>query len=180
MDILLNELVPFKRLNYFIAYFRRLHRIQHEKDAKTARHVSTLYLFLLIEVLHYLYVYLFSSGDLSPRAQFMHYALFHIISLLRVLYPLAISQFLLMLFFVYASYFRPQCEVLFIIHRVAILRRSTPWFLQSSHRGQPIWRYARRLLLLVCNLLQVFTVVAGKTRLKTVYLVFKIILFFFY
>lgn len=152
MDILAQQLVPFKGASYFTAYSNTRRRIQVEGNAGRRRAIIRLCLVVATEIAYN--IYLTFRPVLSPASQTMHFAVFHLAGLSSTLYLVPAFAEVLALYYFYLLYLDPGNE-------------NTYWSGERSGR-QFIYdvtlthRRSKRLLLLVVNVLQIFTLFVGK------------------
>lgn len=170
MQTLISQLIPYKNINYFTAYFTTLHQItncfnqNHFWPSTTARDILKLYLFLTLQLTHFLYLYFVEPP--SKIEKFIHYDIFRLVDA-RPEYYLLVSMMLLMIAYcVHLLYFCPPNQVFFLIEKIIIFKQSS-WFLQTKTRKKSkvsICLYITRYTLLLSTAIQNLNVMTGNEK----------------
>ena len=161
MDILKNEIIPFKGIKYIQSFIRNYYptKMENWKMYYQSKQIKLYYCMASIKGVHFAYLYLFFKPN-NDDDLMLHYDYAKMANL-SFMNGNNILLFFMVMFYLNLLYFNFDNVIMKLANSI-IVHQNDSFFIEKRHRNIPICDYIRYLSLLVLNLLQVFIIVLGK------------------
>ena len=160
MDILKNEIIPFKGMNYVQRYFRNYYPTEMENWEMyyQSKQIKLYYCIGSIKAIHFAYLYLFFKSN-NDNDLMLHYDYAKMANL-SFMNGNNILLFFMVMFFLNLLYFNFDNIIMKIANSI-LAHQDDSFFIEKRHRNIPICVYIRNLTLMTLNLFQVFILLIG-------------------
>lgn len=160
MGIILNQIIPYKNLNFVGNYLELVkNKNFFYSKATVKRKFKMLILKLIITMSNFAYLYVFPAKTTLKIA--IHYDLVTIGNLPREVNFIAIAIIALTIYFIKLLYFTDFWKVNAVLYNILILEQSN-FFICSIYKKRLVYKILQQFSYFIVNLFQVFIVVIGK------------------
>ena len=161
MDILWNEIIPFKRINYIQRYIRNYYptEVENWKMYYQSKQIKLYYFIVLVKIIHFAYLFLIFKPK-NENDLMLHYD-FATMGNVSFMNGNCIILAIMVIFFLNLLYFDFDNVIMKIANSILFCRDDS-FFIEKQYRNIPICNYIRHLTVIIINIVQVFIIGIGK------------------
>lgn len=160
MEFIWNEIIPFKRINYFTELIKNYYptKTENYKMYYQSKKIKLFYCVLSLKVFHLIYLSIFfkpiTYDDLMIHYDFARMANIPFIN------GYSVSIILMFTYFLHLLYFNFNNRIMKLMNSIIILRNDS-FFIEKHYNHIPICDYLHKMILTIMNFFQVFIIAIG-------------------
>ena len=160
MELIWNEIIPFKGINYFKELIKNYYPTEKEnyKMYYQSKKIKLFYCVLSLKIIHLIYLTIFFNPTTYDEL-LIH---FDFVRIANIPYMNGFSVFLILMFtyYLHLLYFNFDNPVMKMMNSIIILQKNS-FFIEKHYKNIPMCNYLHNVVFIIMNFCQVFIIAIG-------------------